>query len=405
VVGRLLCLAFFVFCISTFAAAQSPGSPAASETPAGADTIPKESASQAAEVTTEKTKPVSVPAKSEAEENSGSLAGEPDAEPDAESDAKPTVGGPGTYPEPKAVPAEEPVPVKMAEQAAESDAKPTVGGPGTYPEPKAVPAEEPVPVKMAELAVNMSEAPVVMEPVHCRVSAWKNTTKCSRSCQGGIFTRSREVLQEAAYGGSPCPALSQTSLCNTHSCRMTPVRHNYEVEVWPMPRKDISTIADGDLTSWSYTTAAWCEHSPFWVALTFKQGTLISGLRMWKRHHPGQRRDCGTKDLVVLWGSERPGTEMSQRNLVRVKQLKNGFEGYELWNGTVDAESSKIFRDTHDSESSTWASVSFQTVNATALVLQVDSLDPHYNHMCIHELQAFQDSNAAMRTHEAWMEM
>ena len=66
----------------------------------------------------------------------------------------------------------------------------------------------------------------------------------------------------------------------------------------------------------------------------------------------------------------------------------------------MDPASAKLYGDTHDSERSGWASLSFNTVNATVIALQVDSRDPHYNHFCIAELQGIQDPDAATLTNQ-----
>lgn len=53
--------------------------------------------------------------------------------------------------------------------------------------------------------------------IDCLVSNWTDWSTCSASCGGGTQTRSRTVLQLAAYGGS-CPALSEAQACNTDAC-------------------------------------------------------------------------------------------------------------------------------------------------------------------------------------------
>ena len=78
----------------------------------------------------------------------------------------------------------------------------------------------------------------------------------------------------------------------------------------------------------TYTTAAWCEHTPFWVGLHFPGGALISGLRLWKRHHPGRARDCGTKDLEVVYSTDGEHLIPADRHYKKVstRALGRGFD-------------------------------------------------------------------------------
>jgi len=61
----------------------------------------------------------------------------------------------------------------------------------------------------------------------CKVSKWSAWGSCSKSCAGQpagkrLFgakqERTRFVVQQAAWGGHPCPALTQTKLCALHPC-------------------------------------------------------------------------------------------------------------------------------------------------------------------------------------------
>jgi hypothetical protein len=56
------------------------------------------------------------------------------------------------------------------------------------------------------------------KPVPCDVSAWDNWQKCSKSCAGGVQTRSRTVSQPKAFGGADCPALTETRTCQPQNC-------------------------------------------------------------------------------------------------------------------------------------------------------------------------------------------
>ena len=56
-------------------------------------------------------------------------------------------------------------------------------------------------------------------PVNCEVSAYSDFDDCSRTCGGGIQTRTRTIIQNQVGTGAPCPTpLSDTIACNTGAC-------------------------------------------------------------------------------------------------------------------------------------------------------------------------------------------
>merc|ERR1740138_470574 len=64
-------------------------------------------------------------------------------------------------------------------------------------------------------------------PVHCDVSKWNEWSECSKTCGGGVMSRSRSVLAKAANGGYKCPLLKLEIKCNTHACP-----DDCELSVW-----------------------------------------------------------------------------------------------------------------------------------------------------------------------------
>lgn len=56
-------------------------------------------------------------------------------------------------------------------------------------------------------------------PLDCNVASWGDWSGCSKSCGGGKSTRTRLVLNHAAFGGQDCPATSESKDCNTDSCK------------------------------------------------------------------------------------------------------------------------------------------------------------------------------------------
>merc|ERR1712179_237474 len=55
-------------------------------------------------------------------------------------------------------------------------------------------------------------------PDDCKVGDWKPWNQCSVTCGNGTKTRSREVVQEPGYRGTECPILEETQMCNTEKC-------------------------------------------------------------------------------------------------------------------------------------------------------------------------------------------
>uniref|UniRef100_A0A6C0CT81 Spondin-like TSP1 domain-containing protein n=1 Tax=viral metagenome TaxID=1070528 RepID=A0A6C0CT81_9ZZZZ len=55
-------------------------------------------------------------------------------------------------------------------------------------------------------------------PVNCVTGPWIDSSVCSATCGGGTKTQSMTVVIPAAYGGTPCPTLTQTIPCNTQKC-------------------------------------------------------------------------------------------------------------------------------------------------------------------------------------------
>ena len=53
---------------------------------------------------------------------------------------------------------------------------------------------------------------------NCRVSSWSNWNTCTRSCGGGLTSRTRRKTSTESCGGT-CPYhLRETKLCNTQCC-------------------------------------------------------------------------------------------------------------------------------------------------------------------------------------------
>eukprot|EP01012_Entosiphon_sulcatum_P049575 TRINITY_DN6820_c0_g1_i6.p1 TRINITY_DN6820_c0_g1~~TRINITY_DN6820_c0_g1_i6.p1 ORF type:complete len:7637 (+),score=112.47 TRINITY_DN6820_c0_g1_i6:5459-28369(+) len=55
-------------------------------------------------------------------------------------------------------------------------------------------------------------------PVDCVVAQWGSWTECTKTCGGGVRSRTRKVVLAAQHSGLPCPALAEEEICNTDPC-------------------------------------------------------------------------------------------------------------------------------------------------------------------------------------------
>ena len=54
--------------------------------------------------------------------------------------------------------------------------------------------------------------------VDCVVSGWNAYSSCSKSCDTGTQSRTRDIVRKKKNNGATCPTLSETQDCNTHEC-------------------------------------------------------------------------------------------------------------------------------------------------------------------------------------------
>jgi len=68
-------------------------------------------------------------------------------------------------------------------------------------------------------------------PVHCVVSSYGEWTTCSLPCGTGQQERARIVATAAAHGGTPCPVLRETQLCNATPCPVDCVVGEWHLDI------------------------------------------------------------------------------------------------------------------------------------------------------------------------------
>ena len=72
----------------------------------------------------------------------------------------------------------------------------------------------------------------------CLVTPWTAWSSCSKSCDGGIHTRTRSVSVKAEGTGSACPELTDTDACNTITCNTKETCVLFEWSTWSTCSKD-----------------------------------------------------------------------------------------------------------------------------------------------------------------------
>merc|ERR1719160_1336001 len=55
-------------------------------------------------------------------------------------------------------------------------------------------------------------------PVDCKMTRWSAFGKCTKECEGGTQSRTRNVARKPKNGGASCLPPTETQPCNTGSC-------------------------------------------------------------------------------------------------------------------------------------------------------------------------------------------
>jgi len=237
--------------------------------------------------------------------------------------------------------------------------------------------------------------------LECDVTDWSPWQVCSQKCGGGIETRSREQIvpfnataeDDNATAEDDCfsPPLEESRTCNTHHCSQTKVPFS-SVVVWPMDRRDIGNIIDGDTSTWTYSTKGWCKHESIYIGLKLQIPSHVSGLRIHKKYHKSHhnKKDCNRKNIQLLYSTDDPEDRPLDRfNWKQVGEATNGYASTEMLNLQIVRPDGYLFGEEHNSQSDGWGSVSFAPVEATALALEVSANGGEYNHFCVSEIEAF----------------
>ena len=69
-----------------------------------------------------------------------------------------------------------------------------------------------------KIAVLVAAWTELSKPVNCVLSGWSNWGGCSKTCGGGVKTRTRSIMTPSRNGGVACEPLQEQQSCNTQGC-------------------------------------------------------------------------------------------------------------------------------------------------------------------------------------------
>lgn len=134
-----------------------------------------------------------------------------------------------------------------------------------------------------------------------------------------------------------------------------------------------ANVIDGDITTWTWTTNPNNTVAPSYLAVGFGS-TEVDRIRLWKS--PAGGGGNNSKNLIIQYTTD--AGPLDTRTYTTVADLVNGFNGTELWNGTVNANGT-VTGDIHDSEILGWASLMFDAVTATGIRIGFSNPAPLFN--------------------------
>ena len=120
-------------------------------------------------------------------------------------------------------------------------------------------------------------------PIDCKVSGWSSWSSCSKTCGGGERERTRTVTTKPEHDGKQCPALSQTRVCNTHTCPPNIVlkqnrygcpKQTFYKKSWYWEGKNRKLIPRGNY--YYCCTNTWCSRQRGgWMAMISKYDGIL----------------------------------------------------------------------------------------------------------------------------------
>lgn len=153
---------------------------------------------------------------------------------------------------------------------------------------------------------------------------------------------------------------------------------------------DVGTSAnarDGNLTTDTYTTPSFNSAFPSYLAFGFSS-TSVNRIRLYKDDY------VGPHSLSIQYTTDTGS--LDSRTWTNVSGLQNGYEGTELLNATSVNSNGTVTGDSHNSGASGWASLRFDTVEATGIQIAFSGDVPCCNHYHVFEFEAHYVTNPAI---------
>jgi uncharacterized protein (TIGR03437 family) len=164
---------------------------------------------------------------------------------------------------------------------------------------------------------------------------------------------------------------------------------------WPLGRtsNQLPPLAiDGDTSTFTWTTQSNNRETPSYLGVSFAS-TAVNRIRIFKDPDSGFSGPIA-KDLTIEYTTSDPSVPLSSRVWIPVSGLVNGFQAAEYLTAASVNTNGTVTGDLHNSVVQSWASLTFNRVNATGLRIGFSnpagtSIPNHYR---VYELQAYNDA-------------
>ena len=222
----------------------------------------------------------------------------------------------------------------------------------------------------------------------------------TQGAQGGLVTNNGTDVTYDPAGQFDYLAAGETAtdtftyaLSEPHPGTQTLIT-NVTAHAWPRERTNNQQprlAVDGNLGTYTWSTLSSTSGTNY-LGLNLGTSADVNRIRLWKDNNGGG--GANYKNLVIRYTTDSPTTPLSSRTFQNVSGLVNGFEGTELLVAAAVNSNGTVINDVHDSvnEGHGWASLTFDTVQATGVVIQFSASS--WNHYKVHEFQALFTSPA-----------
>lgn len=158
--------------------------------------------------------------------------------------------------------------------------------------------------------------------------------------------------------------------------------------VWPDERtgsEKPSAAVDGSLNTYTWCTRPYTNRTNH-LGLDFGRSECLSRIRLWKDNY-GDWSAVVPKNLTIQYTTDVG--PMSARSWRNVSNLTNGFQATELLHANAVNANGTVTYDNHDSHKYGWASLTFDSVEATGVRITFSNAVAYpYVHYRVYEFQA-----------------